>query len=217
MRGPRDGQVVLLAESDVRRQRRTPQPAPRPSDTAASLRGSCGVTAQVRPSKRSAAAASGPERSLPAIGWPPTYRGSSRGVVIARGAAASARAPRFTLPTSVTTAAGYDAQRRARSRRRGGRAASRPPRATRMRRRVRRCCRRAREEATAALSGSTSSTCTLNPASASAIATDVPIRPAPTTSTGPARAQARRSPYPLAHRPTASSNVPSSCRVSSRT
>ena len=40
--------------------------------TAAAVECTCGVTAQGRPSKSAAVAASGPERSLPAIGWLPT-------------------------------------------------------------------------------------------------------------------------------------------------
>ena len=40
--------------------------------TASGSAGSCGVTAQGRPSKSDALAANGPERSLPAIGWLPT-------------------------------------------------------------------------------------------------------------------------------------------------
>ena len=39
---------------------------------AAASDGACGVTAQGRPSNRVAEAASGPERSEPAIGWLPT-------------------------------------------------------------------------------------------------------------------------------------------------
>ena len=39
---------------------------------AAGSEAAWGTTAHGRPSKRVALAASGPDRSLPAIGWPPT-------------------------------------------------------------------------------------------------------------------------------------------------
>ena len=68
------------------------------SSTASGSDLSCGVTAHGRPSKSAALAASGPERSLPAIGCPPTYR-STPGT-----SATAASGPDFTLPTSVTTA-----------------------------------------------------------------------------------------------------------------
>ncbi len=68
------------------------------SSTASGSDVSCGVTAHGRPSKSAALAASGPERSLPAMGCPPTYR-STPGT-----SATAASGPDFTLPTSVTTA-----------------------------------------------------------------------------------------------------------------
>ena len=63
-----------------------------------------GVSTQTAPSNRSASAPSTPSSSEPAIGWPPTKRGS---------AIAADASDAFTLPTSVTSAGG-------RGQRRGG-------------------------------------------------------------------------------------------------
>ena len=71
VRGAGDGGVVLLGLS---RTGTAPQSraSASTSSTASGAEPSCGVTAQGRPSNSAALAASGPERSLPAIGWPPT-------------------------------------------------------------------------------------------------------------------------------------------------
>ena len=53
---------------------------------------SSGVSTQIAPSNRFGSAPSNPSRSLPAIGWPPTKRGSVMAAQIGP----------FTLPTSVT-------------------------------------------------------------------------------------------------------------------
>ena len=74
MRGAGDGPVVLLRAEPDRYGAAQPRPAPRPARPPPGRTSSCGVTAHGRPSKSAALAASGPERSLPAIGCPPTYR-----------------------------------------------------------------------------------------------------------------------------------------------
>ena len=72
VRGPGDRPVVLLRRRAAPARRRTAATSASTSATASGRRAACGVTAQGRPSKRAALAASGPERSLPAIGWLPT-------------------------------------------------------------------------------------------------------------------------------------------------
>ena len=94
--GPRRGRAPPGSAAPVRR--RTARTSASTSSTASGREPSCGVTAHGRPSKSAALAASGPERSLPAIGWPPTYRSTPAT------SSTAASGPDLTLPTSVTTA-----------------------------------------------------------------------------------------------------------------
>ena len=72
MRGPGDRGVVLDRAQPHRYGAAQPGERLDELDGVRARTSSCGVTAQGRPSNSAALAASGPERSLPAIGWPPT-------------------------------------------------------------------------------------------------------------------------------------------------
>ncbi len=149
------------------------------SATAAGSLPACGVTAQGRPSKSAALAASGPERSLPAIGCEPTYLARAAASTVP---ASSRRGADFTEPTSVTTACVVvSASATAAPRWSGGTATTTScggPRA-------RRDDPAPRPEAVRTCSGETSLSSTSRPARRAASAIDVPRRPVPTTRSGP--------------------------------
>src|SRR5581483_8318628 len=150
-----------------------------------------GASTHTMSSRTDAEAQSGPERSDPPIGWPPTNRPRPSGGAIA---STSARIGALTLPTSVTTASGAAASTRATVEAMAGTgvhtnaseapltqaatpsAGSSPERSA----------ARSRTER------STSNPRTRFPAREAAMAIDVPIRPVPRTATRSAEVIAKR-------------------------